>query len=73
MRTVNKQFFIKPSKGFTIYELVNIISKLKKINFTNLIYLKQIKKNKLSIKLNVPILPNWKPKVKFHDGIKKLI
>ena len=73
LRTVNKQFFIKPSKGFTIYELVNIISKLKKINFTNLIYLKQIKKNKLSIKLNVPILPNWKPKVKFQNGIKKLI
>lgn len=73
LRTVNKQFFIKPSKGFTIYELVNIISKLKKINFTNIIYLNQIKKNKLSIKLNVPILPNWKPKVKFHDGIKKLI
>ncbi len=73
LRTVNKQFFLKPPKGFTVYELVNIISRLKNINFTNIIYFKQIKKNKSLIKLNVPNLPNWKPKVKFHDGIKKLI
>ena len=73
LRTVNKQFFIKPPKCFNVYELVNIISKFKKINFTNIIYLKKIKRSKSSIKLDVPILPNWKPKVKFHDGIKKLI
>ena len=55
LKTVNKQFFIKPSKGFTVHELVNIISKLRKISLTNIIYAKEIKKSKTLIKLNLQI------------------
>ena len=69
----NKQYCIKPTKGLKIYELVNIISKLRKIKFSKIIYLNNKKNKKLLFKNKIPILPNWKPKYNLSEGLRKLI
>jgi nucleoside-diphosphate-sugar epimerase len=68
----NKQFSIKSTKSIKVFELVNKISKLRKINLNNFInYKKKSIKNKIFIGKIIG-LPFWKPKYEIAEGISKL-
>ena len=67
----NKQFSIRPNKPIKIFELVDKISKLRKINLHDfIIYKKKINKTLFGSKITK--LPFWKPKYELDKGISKL-
>ena len=68
----NKQFSIKSSKSIKVSELVNKISKIRKINLKNFLTYKKEINNKKMIISKIARLPFWKPKYKFSEGIIKL-
>jgi len=67
----NKQFSIRPNRPIKIFELVDKISKFKKINLHELIIYKK-KVNNTLFGSKITRLPFWKPKYEINKGISKL-
>jgi len=66
----NKQFSIRSSKSIKVFELVNKISKLRRINLNDFItYGKKINNKVFNGK--IIRLPFWKPKYELNEGLSK--
>ena len=68
----NQQFSIKSSKSIKVFELVNKISKLRKINLNDFINYEKKINNKKVFAGKIVGLPLWKPKYELNEGLSKL-